>query len=75
MEHDRWSWFAGGVVLGILVGLSMAAGYCFSEIAAVLAEEERKRTKLVINFDKAFYERSTQVLENSPSNRPPKSSL
>jgi hypothetical protein len=27
MEHDRWHWFAGGVVLGMLVGLGIAGGY------------------------------------------------
>ena len=39
MEHDRWSWFAGGVVLGLLIGGGIAGGYAMTKVAA--AEKAR----------------------------------
>ena len=46
IEHDRWSWFAGGVVLGLLIGGGAVGGYAMTRIAEARAETEEVRADL-----------------------------
>lgn len=31
MENEKWSWFAGGVVIGLLLGLGIAGSFAFTQ--------------------------------------------
>jgi hypothetical protein len=37
MDNDKLAWFGGGVVVGLLVGLGIAAGFGYSKLAEVEA--------------------------------------
>ena len=65
MEHDRWSWFAGGVVLGLLIGAGVTGG-CFipkltearraearaeADAAQAKAENARRLQRLLARWD------------------------
>jgi hypothetical protein len=52
MENERWSWFAGGLVLGLILGLGIAAGVIWPQLQAErargmeAAEEARMQADL-----------------------------
>ena len=45
MEHDRWHWFAGGVVLGLLIGAGIAGSYGMTKYAEARAEAQDARER------------------------------
>jgi hypothetical protein len=53
MENDRWGWFAGGVVVGILIGLGVAAGFALPKYHAAREEAERARIEAQMQAERA----------------------
>jgi hypothetical protein len=53
MENERWGWFAGGVVLGILIGLGVAVGFILPRYHAARAEAEQAREEAMMQADRA----------------------
>ena len=74
MENEKWSWFAGGVVLGLLLGLGIAGGYFYTQLQAerarameseAIASEEAARSRDMEAEARRNAERAERLLEES----------
>jgi hypothetical protein len=63
VENDKWTWFAGGVVLGLLLGLGIAGGYVYTQIAREREKAARHEVEAMMQAEMA--RREAEMAERS----------